>query len=106
MGRKRKPKKARRQVISLSLKPSTIALMDEALSYSSSRSRFAERAILKSFNEVENYETFSNRRLMAILIGRFQTINRGNLAEGSWEMGNEIHDLMVLLSNEMKGTQR
>lgn len=47
MGRKRIPKTQRREVISISLKPSTIALIDEQISEDTPRSQFIERAVLE-----------------------------------------------------------
>ena len=47
MGRKRKPTDTQRRVISISLKPTTISLMDEAISESTPRSQWVENVILR-----------------------------------------------------------
>jgi len=47
MGRKRKPTDTQRRVISISLKPTTISLMDEAISESTPRSQWIENVILR-----------------------------------------------------------
>jgi len=53
MGRKRIPKNQRREVISISLKPSTIDLIDNAISHSQSRSVFLENIIIKHLQAVK-----------------------------------------------------
>lgn len=48
MGRKRLPKnQLRREVISISLKPSTISKIDQHISYETSRSKWIESIVLK-----------------------------------------------------------
>ena len=54
MGRKRIPKNQRREVISLSLKPATIDLIDSSISSSQSRSVFVENILLKYLKSVQN----------------------------------------------------
>ena len=53
MGRKRIPKNQRREVISLSLKPSTIDLIDTKISASQSRSVFVENILLKYLKQAQ-----------------------------------------------------
>ena len=53
MGRKRIPKNQRREVISLSLKPTTIDLIDSLISQSTSRSVFVENLLLKALDSVQ-----------------------------------------------------
>ena len=53
MGRKRIPKNQRREVISLSLKPATIDLIDSRISHSQSRSVFVENLLLKALNSMQ-----------------------------------------------------
>jgi hypothetical protein len=53
MGRKRIPKNQRREVISLSLKPSTIDLIDSKISSSQSRSVFVENILLKYLKQAQ-----------------------------------------------------
>ena len=52
MGRKRIPKNQRRGVISISLKPSTIDLIDSRITHSQSRSVFVENLLIKALNSV------------------------------------------------------
>lgn len=54
MGRKRIPKNQRREVISISLKPATIDLIDSSISSSQSRSVFVENILLKYLKSVKN----------------------------------------------------
>lgn len=53
MGRKRIPKTQRREVISISLKPSTIDLIDSKISHEQSRSQFVENILLKYLKQAK-----------------------------------------------------
>jgi hypothetical protein len=52
MGRKRIPKNQRREVISISLKPATIDLIDSRISHSQSRSVFVEKLLLNALKSM------------------------------------------------------
>lgn len=54
MGRKRIPKGTQRKVISISLKPTTIDLIDSKISESQPRSVYIENILLKYLKSVQN----------------------------------------------------
>jgi len=57
MGRKRLPSSKRREVISISLKPSTIDMIDHHLSHEQSRSKWIEHIVLKHLKATGKHQT-------------------------------------------------
>jgi len=105
MGRKKIPNSARRQVITCSLKPVTIQSMEEAIPKRANRSNWIEEAIHQKLN-YGNPNEFSNKKLLAMIHGRFTNTAQGKYAPSSWGLDADINYLLeqisILYANHME----
>lgn len=98
MGRKKIPQSARRQVITCSLKPATNKRMEEAIPARVNRSRWIEQAINQKLDNVEfgNAQTFSNKKLLAMIHGRITSLMNGSddVNKSAWKMKQDLSFLL------------
>lgn len=109
MGRKKIPQSARRQVITCSLKPATLKRMEEAIPARVNRSRWIEQSINQKLDNVEfgNSQTFSNKKLLAIIHGRITSLMNGrdDINKSTWNMQDDLTFLLeqiAVLHNQYK----
>ncbi|GAI81668.1 unnamed protein product [marine sediment metagenome] len=102
MGRKKIPNAARRQIITVSLKPATINRIEEAIPKRLNRSKWIEQAIDLKLDaiEFENPQRFANKRLLAMIHGRLTTcLNGGQPIEiADWNMDADMSFLLEQIS--------
>ena len=98
MGRKSIPNSARRQTITVSLKPATIMKIDEAIPPRLARSKWIEQAIDLKLDGIEfdNPQRFTNKKLLAMVHGRLTTLLNGGqpIEVTSWQMDSDMTFLL------------
>lgn len=106
MGRKKIPTNLARRTISCSLKPATIEKMEEAISNRQNRSLWIESAIQMKLDgwELEHWDTFSQRRLLVIVLNRIRDCKMGKYPKNisHWKMDQDNTDILELIKEELK----